>query len=103
MPLLALVFGARGVVHAGRRAQAGHRVQQFQGIDVTADLPGGGRGSEQRSESWLETLLEVGGQRLEGGVAGGQGRSEPAFGPDELGEPAQPVGEGVEAGDSGVL
>ncbi|HYZ53990.1 MAG TPA: hypothetical protein VE733_10920 [Streptosporangiaceae bacterium] len=39
-----------GVVHAGRRAQAGHRAQQFQGIDVTADLPGGGRGGEQRSE-----------------------------------------------------
>lgn len=59
------------VVHVGRGAQAGDRVQEFQGIDVTANLPGGGgRGGQQHGDGGLEALLEIGGQRLEGGVAG---------------------------------
>jgi hypothetical protein len=76
--------------------QVGHRVQEFHGLDVAADLAGGGRGGEQRAEGGLEALLEVGGQRFEGGVAGVQRRGEAVFGREEPGVPPQPAGEGLE-------
>jgi hypothetical protein len=58
-------LGMAGVL-VGGQTQVAHRLQQVVGLDVGADLTGGRRGLEQRSEGGHEALLEVGGQRVEG-------------------------------------
>lgn len=65
-------------------------MEEHLGVDVAADLTCLGGRVEQASEGRPEALEEVGRQRLERRISGVQGRREPAFRSDEVGEALEP-------------
>ena len=89
-------LGAAGSGIVGRHAQARHRAQKLVGIDIGADLAGGGRSLEKRAKGGPESLVEVSRQVVEGRISRVQGLGEPAFGGDEGRVALHPSRQGLE-------